>query len=123
MTKKSNAALEAEIEQLRKERDDAIAAAKAAKQRDRVYGNLFPNPDRRTEKDPAWTGSFRFVIPEGHEEGDYCWIDVSVWEADPSKFKQNPPDFSCSYSATPAELAEVKESNRIEYLKQKAQVS
>lgn len=92
MSKKTNAQLAAEVEELKQ----ALEQAKTASQRDRFYGNLWPNQNRRTERDPAWLGTIRVVV-----NGKHVWMDVSQWDADPERFAANPPDFSISLSPTP----------------------
>lgn len=92
MSKKTNAQLTAEVEQLKQ----ALEAAKTATQRDRFYGNLWPNQNRRTDRDPAWLGTIRVVL-----NGKHHWLDMSQWDADPERFATNPPDFSVSLSPTP----------------------
>jgi hypothetical protein len=113
MTKKSNAALAAEVEELREQ----LEAAKNAKARVRHYSNLWPNDKRRTESDPAWQGTIRLVVDDKP-----VWFDISQWDADPSRFKSNPPDFSVSMSETPAERAAELEAKRDQALREKANI-
>lgn len=110
----------AQLEEALAKAEAALENAKNATKRQRFYSNLWPNLDRRTDNDPAWRGTIDFVVPEGVKPGDRLWLDLSQWEADPARFKKNPPDFSVSMSQTDAEFAEVLEKRRVEALKQRA---
>ena len=103
MANKTNAQLKAEVEALRQQ----LEAAQNANQRDRFYAGLWPNQNRRTERDPAWLGTIRIVV---HNRP--VWLDVSQWDADPERYKRNPPDFSISLSETPAARASELEQAR-----------
>lgn len=113
MSKKTNAQLQAEVEQLQAQ----LEAARNATQRDRFYGNLWPNQNRRTERDPAWLGTVRIVV-----NGKHLWLDVSQWDADPERFAANPPDFSISLSATPSERASELEMAREKALRERGAI-
>jgi len=113
VSKLTNAELAAKVEQLQSE----LEAAKAAKQRVRYYSNLWPNNERRTENDPAWQGTIRLAVDDKP-----VWFDISQWDADPERFKKNPPDFSISMSETPAERAAELETKRDQALKEKANI-
>ena len=94
-----------------------LAAAKNAKQRDRFYSNLWPNRERRTERDPAWQGSIRVVV-----DSKPVWLDISQWDADPERFASNPPDFSISMSEPPEARAKELEEKRDQALREKANI-
>jgi hypothetical protein len=113
MSKKTNAQLAAEVETLRQQ----LEAAQNASQRQRFYGNLWPNQNRRTERDPAWQGTIRIVV-----HGKAIWLDMSQWDADPERFASNPPDFSVSLSPTPEERACELEQARDKALREKGGV-
>jgi len=113
VSKLTNAELAAKVEQLQSE----LEAAKSAKTRTRFYSNLWPNDNRRTESDPAWLGTIRVVV-----DGTPYWLDMSQWDADPSRFKSNPPDFSVSMSETPADRAAELETKRDAALAEKANI-
>jgi len=113
MSKKTNAQLAAEVEELRQQLENAHNAS----QRTRYYGNLWPNQNRRTERDPAWMGTVRIVV-----NNKPLWLDVSQWDADPERFASNPPDFSMSVSETPAARAAELEAAREKALAEKANI-
>ena len=114
MVNKTKDQLLAELEELRTECDAAKAEAKAAKERpvrDRFPASLWPNLNRRSDNDPAWTGNVRLVVPADKQPGEPLWLDISEWDynedTSPVKFKQNPPDFNLSLSpCSPAFAAE-----------------
>ena len=113
MSKKTNAQLTAEVEAL----EAQLEAAQSATQRARFYGNLWPNANRRTERDPAWLGTVRIVA---HNKP--MWLDVSQWDADPERFATNPPDFSLSLSPTPDDRACELEQQRDKALRERGSI-
>lgn len=113
MSKKSNAQLAAEVEELKQQ----LEAAKTATQRDRFYGNLWPNQNRRTDRDPAWLGTIRVVL-----NGKHHWLDMSQWDADPERFATNPPDFSVSLSPTPEARACELETAREKAMRERGSI-
>jgi hypothetical protein len=110
---KTKAQLAHEVEQLRQQ----LEAAQSASQRQRFYGNLWPNQNRRSERDPAWQGTVRIVA-----HGKVLWLDVSQWDADPERFASNPPDFSVSLSPTPDERACELEQARDKALRERGSI-
>ena len=110
---KTNKQLTAEVEAL----EAKLVAAQTASQRDRFYGNLWPNQNRRTDRDPAWLGTVRIVT-----NGKHQWLDVSQWDADPERFATNPPDFSISLSPTPEERACELEQQREKALRERGSI-
>jgi hypothetical protein len=99
----TKAQLQAKLDQLEQENE----ALKNRAERVRFSAGLWPNQNRRTERDPAWLGTIRIVV---HNRP--VWLDVSQWDADPERYKQNPPDFSISLSETPAARASELEQAR-----------
>jgi hypothetical protein len=110
---KTNAQLAKEVETLRQQ----LEAAQTATQRQRFYGGLWANQNRRTERDPAWQGTIRIVV---HNKP--VWLDVSQWDADPERYASNPPDFSISLSATPDERASELEIAREKALRERGNI-
>ena len=107
---KTNKQLAAEVQALTQQLENA----KTANQRERYYGNLWPNQNRRSDRDPSWLGTVRIVA---HNKP--MWLDVSQWDADPERFATNPPDFSISLSPTPEERACELELAREKALKER----
>jgi len=99
------------------EAEAALEAANTRQQRERFYGNLWPNLNRRTERDPAWLGTARIVA-----HGKHMWLDISQWDADPERFASNPPDFSVSLSPTPSDRACELETAREKALREKGSI-
>lgn len=122
---KTNAQLKAELDALREE-NARLAAAASRGPRERFPTGLWPNTRRRTERDPAWTGSVRAVIPENAQPGDAFWLDISVWEFDPetspARYESNPPDFSLSLSPSTPEWAREQEHRREKALRERGLV-
>lgn len=110
---KTNAQLAKENEELRQQ----LEAAQNATKRERFYGGLWSNQNRRTERDPAWQGTVRLVV---HNKP--LWLDVSQWDADPERFASNPPDFSVSLSPTPPERARELEDAREKALRERGNI-
>ena len=113
MARETVAQLKAQIEALRSE-NEALASKTV---RQRFYGNLWPNQNRRTDRDPAWLGSIRVVL-----NGKHHWLDVSQWDADPERFAANPPDFSISLSPTPDERASELEVAREKAMRERGAI-
>ena len=113
MTKQTNAQLTAQVEAL----EAKLVAAQTATTRTRFYGNLWPNTNRRSDRDPAWLGTVRIVT-----NGKHQWLDVSQWDADPERFATNPPDFSVSLSPTPDARASELEMQREKALRERGSI-
>lgn len=116
----TNAELKAQVAALKKENE----ALRTRPQRARYGGGLWPNQNRRTDRDPEWQGTIRAIVPPEKQAGDILWIDVSEWlyneETSPVQYKSNPPAFSVSLSpCTPDREAEL-EARRVKALGENA---
>jgi hypothetical protein len=120
---KTNAQLAAENKALKERAEKAEAAAEAALNRPlraRYPGGLWPNQNRRTERDPAWTSfPIRMIVPPQKQAGDPLWVDVSQWvydpETSPAKYKKTPPDMTLSISPCTPNVELEEEAKHQEY--------
>lgn len=127
--KKTNAQLLAELEAKEQELEAARQQLEAAAQRpprDRYGFGVWPNLQRRNERDPAWRGTVRLTIPEHTKPGDPLWVDFSEWEYDPEtspvRYADNPPVFSGSLSPCPPARAKELEKRRADALRERGQL-
>ena len=120
MSKMTNAQLQAELEEARA----TIEALKNRAPRARYSTGLWPNQNRRTDRDPAWQGTVRMIVPPDAVAGDPLWIDLSLWQYDaetsPVQYASNPPALTQSVSPCPADRAAELEARRIKALGERA---
>ena len=127
MTKKTNAQLLKELAELKRENE--ALKSRSTRQRDRHAVIVWPNKDRTNDDQPPWRSTFRIPIPEGFTEGDPLWLDLGLYRYDPETCpyhfdpKGRLPDFTGSVSATDPEFAALKEEQRVEALRKKAQAA
>ena len=97
-TKAELAARVAELEAQNQQLRDRPARA-------RYSTGMWDNQNRRTHRDPEYTGTVRMIVPADKEAGDPLWIDLSQWvydpETSPVQYKKNPPTLSVSLSPCP----------------------
>jgi hypothetical protein len=92
--------------------------------RPRWPAGVWANTDRTKVTQPEFRGAVRVVIPPDLQGGDHWWMDLSVWnynpKTSPAHYTKNPPALNASLSPCTPEYAEIRETNRIEYLRKRA---